>query len=63
MIGQFEGLCTQFAFQCALFQINWVTSVYSGEHCGYWCTLGVGSIGCGTITELVWIFLRFGLCL
>ena len=42
MIGQPEGLCTQFPFQCALtligilFQNNFgyteATSVYSGEH-------------------------------
>ena len=37
--------------------------VYNGEHCGHWCTLGVGSVVCDSITELVWIFLlKFGLC-
>ena len=32
------------------------TSVYSGAHCDHWCTFGDGSVGCGSITELVWIF-------
>ena len=40
-----------------------VTSVYSGENCSHWYTLGVGSVSCGSIMELVWIFLlMFGWC-
>ena len=33
-----------------------VTPMYSGEHCGHWHTLGVGSLSCGSITKLAWIF-------
>ena len=70
MIDQLEGLCTQLAFQCALmvtsvlFGNTEVTSAYSGEYCDHRCTLGVGSVSCGSIHELVWMFLlKFALCL
>ena len=62
MIGQLEGLCTQFPFQCALvltgvlFGYTEVTSTYSGKHCGHWSTVGVASVSSGSITELVSIF-------
>ena len=32
------------------FMYTEVTSVYSSEHCGHWCTPGVGSVTCDYIT-------------
>ena len=68
MIGQLDDLCLQFPFQRALTLIDVLfqntfgytevyTPVYSCEHYGHRCTLGVGSVTCGSVTELVWIFL------
>ena len=68
MIGQLEGLCTQFPFQCALTLISVLfgnkfayaefTSAHSWGPYSHWCTHTISSVSCGSITKLV----KSGLC-